>query len=288
MTRLEWDKTGERFYTTGVSKGVLYIPNNQGLYTNGYPWNGLVSVTDSPSGAESNKQYADNIVYANIKSAEEVGGTIEAFASPPQFDQCDGTRELVPGIYIGQQTRKSFGFSWQTLLGNDLEGTDYGFEIHLVYGADANPSEKTHTTVNDSPEAATLSWEYTTTPVAVPGFKPSAKLTIRSTDFTESKLNELMDILYGTAGSDPRLPLPSELITLMSGAVTEIEPNFPTQAGNVLTIPSTVGAIYSVNGVDVAAGPFTITEDVIVSVRPAPGYRFPNAFDADRAFEFSA
>ena len=286
MTKLEWDKVGERKYETGVSKGVLYIPNNQGLYTNGVPWNGLVSVTDTPSGAESNKQYADNIVYANIKSAEEVGGTIEAFTAPDEFGQCDGTREIVPGILIGQQNRKSFGFSWQSLLGNDLEGTDYGYKIHLVYGADANPSEKQYQTVNDSPEPATLSWEYTTTPVAVPGFKPAAKLTIISTDLSADQLQQLEDVLYGTAGSDPRLPLPAEIISMMSGTVTEITPAEPTQVGNVITIPAVTGAIYSINGTDVTAGEQDpITEDVIVSVRPAAGYKFPSAYDTDWGFD---
>ena len=288
MTKLEWDKTGERFYSTGVSHGVLYIPNSQGRYLNGYPWNGLVSVTDTPSGAESNRQYADNIVYANIKSTEEVGGTIEAFQSPREFDQCDGTRELAPGIRIGQQTRRSFGFSWQSLVGNDTEGTDYGFDIHLVYGADANPSEKQYQTVNDSPEAATLSWEYTTTPVAVPGFKPAAKLTIRSTDLTEAQLQTLTDILYGTAGSDPRLPLPAELAAITSGSVVTISPARPTQAGNVITIPAVTGAVYSIDGIDVEPGAQPpITEDVIVSVRPTAGYTFPGSYDSDWTFTHS-
>ncbi len=288
MSELEWDKVGERKYETGVSKGVLYIPNAFGVYDSGFAWNGLVSVTSTPSGAESNKQYADNIVYANIKSAEEVGGTIEAFTAPDEFGQCDGTRELAPGILIGQQNRKSFGFSWQSLVGNDLEGTDYGFKIHLVYGADANPSEAQYQTVNDSPEAATLSWEYTTTPVMVPGFKPAAKLTILSTDISEAKLTELTDILYGTPGESPRLPLPAEIITIMSGATTTVTPTKPTNAGNVITIPAITGVVYSIDGVDLTAGAQpAITEDVVVTARALPGYQFPDVVDNDWFYDYA-
>lgn len=287
MSQLEWDKVGEKEFETGVSHGVLYLIDNQGRYTQGFPWNGLVSVTDSPSGAESNKQYADNIVYANIKSAEEVGGTIEAFMAPDEFGDCDGTREIVPGVLIGQQNRKSFGFSWQSLIGNDLEGTDFGFKIHLVYGADANPSEKQYQTVNDSPEPATLSWEYTTTPVAVPGFKPASKLTIKSTDLDPTKLQELMDVLYGTEGQDPRLPLPAEIIAMVSGTVNEITPAKPTMVGNVITIPTVAGAWYSIDGTDVEPGAQpAITDDVFVKVHPLPGYRFPSTgYDSDWLFE---
>lgn len=289
MTQLEWDKAGEKEYETGVSHGVLYLINNTGLYTQGVPWNGLVSVTDSPSGAESNKQYADNIVYANIKSAEEVGGTIEAFTAPDEFGDCDGTREVVPGVLIGQQSRKSFGFSWQSLIGNDLEGTDFGFKIHLVYGADANPSEKQYQTVNDSPEPATLSWEYTTSPVSVPGYKPASKLTIKSTDLAPAKLAELMDILYGTVGQDPRLPLPAEIIAIVTGgAAVEIRPAKPAQVGNVITIPTVVGAQYTIDNVDVEPGAQpAITEDVLVKVTAKPGYKLPaNGYDSDWLFEF--
>lgn len=285
MTQLEWDKVGERFFRTGVSHGVLYIPNNKGLYLNGFAWNGLVSVTYSPSGAEANKQYADNIVYANIKSAEEVGGTIEAFTSPKEFAECDGTRMPVPGLYIGQQRRKSFGFSWQTLLGNDLEGTDYGYEINIVYGADANPSEIQDQTVNDSPEPATLSWEFTTTPVAVPGLKPTAKITIKSTDLDEAKLAELEAILYGTAGSNPRLPMPAELIELLTNGTTEVNPTKPVQTGNDVAIPNTTGVTYSANGEDLEVGTFTLTEDTIIAARPKQGYRFPAVVDTDWLYE---
>lgn len=289
MTQLEWDKVGDRKYETGVSHGVLYVPNNQGVYDHGVVWNGLVSVTDSPSGAESNKQYADNIVYANIKSAEEVGGTIEAYTYPDEFEAANGIAELAPGVKIGQQTRRPFGFSWQSLIGNDTQGTDYGYKIHVVYGADANPSEQTHSTVNDSPEAATLSWEYTTSPVSVPGFKPAAKLTFDSTEIPESQMNTLKDILYGTAGEDPRLPLPAEIIQIFAaGEPAEVVAPKPTQAGNVITIPGTTGVIYSIDGVDVAPGAQpAITDDVIVRVRAIPGYKLPDTFDADWLFEYA-
>lgn len=282
MSQLVWDKVGERYFRTGVSHGVLYLTNNKGEYVNGFPWNGLVSVTYSPTGAEANKQYADNIVYANIKSAEEVGGTIEAFQAPPEFAECDGTRQLVPGLYVGQQRRKTFGFSWQALLGNDLEGTDYGYEINLVYGADANPSEIQDQTVNDSPEPATLSWEFTTTPVAVPGMKPAAKLTIKSTDVAASTLKALEDVLYGTAGQDPRLPFPAELASILTGGTTQVTPTKPTQAGNVVTIPNIAGVQYSADGVDLDPGAFNLVKaNTIIVARPKATYRFPADTDVD-------
>jgi len=189
MTALLWDQAGQRTYETGVDKGVLYIPNALGVYDTGVAWNGLTTVTESPSGAEANKQYADNRVYANLLSAEQFGGTIEAFTYPPEFGQCNGTASPTPGVAVGQQTRKSFGFSYRTRLGNDLEDTEYGYKIHLVYGAKAAPSEMAYATINDSPEAITMSWEITTDPVDVPGtnpetgkpYKPTATLTIVAT-----------------------------------------------------------------------------------------------------------
>ena len=227
MTKLEWAKTGEKEYETGVSNGVLYPRDNAGLYPEGFPWNGLTSVTDSPSGAESNKQYADNEVYVNIKSAEEVGGTIEAFMAPRQFAECDGTREPIPGLQFGQQTRRSFGFSWQSRVGNDIEGVDYGFKIHLVYGADANPSEKQYQTINDSPEPSALSWEYTTIPTAsgIQGLRNVSKLTIKSTDLAPAALQALLDVLYGTESTQARLPLPREVYEIcLAGEPVEISP----------------------------------------------------------------
>lgn len=277
MTRAKWDQVGEKEFEVGVDHGMLYLPNSQGQYLTGEPWNGLVSITETPSGAEANKQYADNVVYANIKSAEEYGGTIEAFMYPDSFAECNGEKEIFPGVTVGQQTRKPFGLSFRTLKGNDTLGTDFGYKITLVYGADAAPSEKTHETINDSPEAGTMSWELTTVPVEVPGMKPTATLTFDSTKVDGAKLTALEDILYGTESEDPRLPLPAEVFSLFSGTSTEVTPADPTfnTTTDVITIPGTVGVIYSVDGVDVVAGPTApITEAVMVRARPANGYTF--------------
>lgn len=225
MAVLEWDKTGERVYETGVSRGVLYVTDRTtGAYDDAEAWNGLTGVTSSPSGAESNKQYADNRVYLNLISAEEYGATIEAFTFPDKFMECDGTFEPVPGVAVGQQGRRTFGFSWQTLIGNDLVGTDHGYKIHMVWGALASPSEKAYATVNDSPEAATFSWEVTTTPVEVGTvddhkFKPTAYIAIDSTKVEAADLKALEDLLYGTAAVEPRLPLPREVIEMFDAAV---------------------------------------------------------------------
>ena len=217
MSKIVWDQTGERLYETGVKMGVLY-PQESGTYPKGVAWNGLISVTESPSGAEANKIYADDIVYATLQSNEEFGGTIEAYMSPPEFDQCDGTAEIAKGVHAGQQTRKTFGFCYRTIIGNDEKNEDYAYKLHIVYGAKANPTEKQYSSINDSPEAATLSWEFTTTPVSVPGFKPTALITINSTKADKTKLAELEAKLYGTVSEEPSLPMPSEIITLM-GAV---------------------------------------------------------------------
>ena len=225
MSKLVWDQTGERLYETGVEQGVLYPQGAAGVYPAGFAWNGLVGVTESPSGAEASPIYADNIKYLNLISAEEFGATIEAYTYPDEFAQCDGSAEIATGVTIGQQSRKVFGLSYKTKLGNDTEGNDYGYKIHLIYGALAAPSEKGYTTINDSPEAITLSWEVTTTPVSVPGFKPTASLTIDSTKVEAAKLSALEDILYGkdaigdgSTAVVARLPLPAEIITLVGVA----------------------------------------------------------------------
>lgn len=215
MSKLVWDKTGERFYETGVDHGVLFVSAGSS-YGNGVPWNGLTAVNQSPSGAESSKQWADNIAYLNLISAEEFGATIEAFYSPAEFDACDGTVEIAPGVTIGQQARKTFGFAYRTRLGNDQAGTDYGYKLHLIYNANASPSERSYNTINDSPEAATLSWEVTTTAIDVPGFKPTSHITIDSTRVIAGNLKKLEDILFGTETSDSRLPLPAEVYEIMS------------------------------------------------------------------------
>lgn len=221
MAKLIWDKAGEHLYETGVDHGVLY-PTQAGVYGTGVAWNGLTGVTESPSGAESTAQYADNIKYLNLISAEEFGATIEAFTYPDEFSVCDGSAEPVKGVMIGQQTRRPFGLAYRTLIGNDLMGTEYGYKLHLIYGATASPSERAYATVNDSPEAITFSWEVTTTPVEVPGYKPTASLTIDSTKVAPNNMAKLEEILYGTDSTEPRLPMPEEVIDLIgsSNAIT--------------------------------------------------------------------
>lgn len=215
MAKLTWDDTGKRFYETGVKQGVLYPQAEGGTYPKGVAWNGLTAVTESPSGAEPTPLYADDIKYLNLVSAEEYGATIEAYTYPDEFAECDGSAELVPGVTVGQQNRKTFGLSYKTTLGNDVAGNEYGYKLHLIYGAMAAPSEKGYATINDSPEAITFSWEVSTTPVSVPGLKPTASITIDSTKVDKSKLTALEAILYG-GESDARLPLPDEIATLMT------------------------------------------------------------------------
>lgn len=225
MSKLTWDATGKKFYETGIDRGVLYPQNEAGIYPLGVAWNGLVSVSESPSGAEATPIYADNIKYLNLISAEEFGATIEAYTYPDEFALCDGTAALSTGVLIGQQTRKSFGLAYRTALGNDVEGQDYGYKLHLIYGAQAAPSEKAYQTINDSPEAITFSWEITTTPVPVTGYKPTASITIDSTKVTPEKLAALELILYGkNATTEPvaeavpaRLPLPDEIASIFAG-----------------------------------------------------------------------
>lgn len=218
MAKIEWDKVGERFYETGVDRGVLYPQSDEGTgYDNGVAWNGLTAVTESPSGAEATPQYADNIKYLNLISAEEFGATIEAYTYPEEFGRCDGTAELEPGVVIGQQNRKPFALSYRTFKGNDTQNTEHGYKIHIIYGATAAPSEKAFATVNDSPEAITFSWELTTTPVAVPGHKPTACITIDSTKVDKVKLGQLEAALYGTESEEPRVPMPEEVAGFFKG-----------------------------------------------------------------------
>ena len=216
MSKLVWDQTGERFYETGVKQGVLYPQGIDGTYPTGVAWNGLTAVTESPSGAEPTPIYADDIKYLNLLSTEEFGATIEAYTYPDEFAQCDGSAEIATGVMIGQQSRKVFGLSYKTTLGNDTDGNDYGYKLHIIYGALAAPSEKGYATINDSPEAITFSWEVTTTPVSVTGFKPTATITIDSTKVNAAKLAALEAILYGDTTNEARLPLPDEIATLMS------------------------------------------------------------------------
>lgn len=231
--KLVWDAVGARKYETGVDRGVLY-PQEQGAYPAGYAWNGLAAVTEKPSGAESTAVYADNMKYLNLISNEDFAATVEAYTYPDEFAPCNGEAQPVAGLRITQQTRKAFGMSYRTLIGNDTEGTDYGYLIHLVYGANAAPSEKNNQTVNESPEATTMSWELSTTPVAITAinpltnkvFKPSAHLIVDSTTLSAAKLAELENILYGSGETAARLPSPDEVITLLSAA----EPKQTTQS----------------------------------------------------------
>ena len=215
--RLTWDDLGKRFYETGVKQGVLY-PQVSGAYPKGVAWNGLTAVTESPSGAEPTPLYADDIKYLELTSNEEFGCTIEAYTYPDEFKACNGEATLAEGVTIGQQTRVPFGFCYKTVLGNDEKKNDYGYKLHLVYGATASVSEKAFQTINDSPEAITFSWEVTTTPVAVKGFKPTAILTIDSTTIAADKLTALEDILYGKDEAEARLPLPDEIAELVKAA----------------------------------------------------------------------
>ena len=216
MSKLKWDQTGERLYETGVSKGVLY-PYANNPYTNGVAWNGLINVSESPEGAEATPLYADNIKYLNLMSAEEFKATIEAYTYPDEFAACNGEASLEEGVSIGQQKRSQFGLSYQTKIGNDVN-SELGYKIHLIYGALAAPSEKAYATVNDSPEAITFSWEISTTPVEVPGFKPTASLVIDSTKVDPTKLAEFEKKLYGDETTEATLPLPSEVATLFHAA----------------------------------------------------------------------
>ena len=222
MSRITWDNAGERYYETGVKMGVLYPIQSNGKYDKGVAWNGLTAVTESPSGAEATPLYADDIKYLNLMSNEEFGCTIEAYTFPDEFAECDGSAALVEGVMIGQQKRKTFGLCYRTSLGNDVDGADHGYKLHLVYGCLAAPSEKAYATINDSPEAITFSWEVSTTPVAVAGFKPTSCITIDSTKADSGKLTALETILYGSdeggsgSGVEPRLPLPDEVKTLMT------------------------------------------------------------------------
>lgn len=215
MSKLVWDATGERLYETGVSKGVIYPQATGGTYPKGAAWNGLTAVTESPSGAEPTPLYADNIKYLTLMSAEEFGFTIEAYTYPDEFAECNGEGELATGVKIGQQKRKSFGLSYQTLLGNDVDGDAHGYKLHLVYGALAAPSEMERATVNDSPEATTMSWECSTTPVSVAGFRPTSHIVIDSTAVNKDKLSALEDMLYGSESEEAKLPLPDEVAELM-------------------------------------------------------------------------
>lgn len=294
MVALLWDQTGEKTYETGVDHGVLYQIDTAGEYVDGVVWNGLTAVTESPSGAEASPQYADNIKYLNLVSTEMFGGTIEAFTYPTQFEQNDGSASPTAGVSVGQQSRKAFGFCYRTRKGNDIDGVDHGYKLHLIYGALAAPSEKAHATINDSPEAITFSWEITTTPVQVGtvgsvDYKPTASITIDSTMVDPVKLATLEDQLYGTASTEPSMPLPADVITMMTVALTIAVPTAPAynSSTDTITIPTVTGVRYTINGETVAAGDVVITEDTLVKAYPLAGYKFPAVADDDWFFDYT-
>lgn len=216
--RLTWDDAGKRLYETGVKQGVLYPQDDNGAYPKGVAWNGLTAVTESPEGAEPTPLYADDIKYLNLLSTEEFKATVEAYTYPDEFAECDGSGSLVEGVTIGQQERKTFGLSYRTSLGNDVKGNEYGYKLHIVYGCLAAPSEKAYATVNDSPEAITFSWEVSTTPVNVTGFKPTASLVLNSVKLGEAKMKAIEDVLYGSSTAEARLPLPDEIKSIIESA----------------------------------------------------------------------
>jgi hypothetical protein len=284
MTRVVWDKVGERRFETGVDRGVLYLQNNAGDYISGFAWNGLTTVTESPSGADPQPQYADNIKYVVLYSYEDFGGTIEAFTYPDEFAECDGTAQPQAGVSIGQQPRKPFGFSYRTLVGNDVQGLEHGYKLHLVWGAVASPSEKAYGTVNDSPEALAFSWDFTTTPLAVTGYKPTSYICIDSTRVDPTALADLENTLYGTVGVDPALPSPDDVLALFTGTVTVVHPTMPTynSTTDIITIPTVTGVEYLINDVVVPAGDFgPITADTLVRARPTAGHVFGPTDDDD-------
>lgn len=218
MSKIVWDAVGEHTFETGVRNGVLYLKDAQGAYSTGVAWNGLTSVSESPEGAEATDLYADDIKYLTLMSAENFKATIEAYTYPVEFEECDGSATIAKGVVIGQQPRKPFGLCYRTAIGNDTDGNEHGYKLHIVYGCQASPSEKQYSTINDSPEAITFSWEVNTTPVNVNGKKPTATLIIDSTKVDKAKLTALEDILYGSESVEPRLPLPDEIATLMTTA----------------------------------------------------------------------
>lgn len=286
MAELVWDGVGERTYETGLDHGVLYMPDVNGAYTDGVAWNGLTSISESPEGGEANAQYADNIKYLNLYSAEEFMATLEAFTYPDEFAEFDGLGVPTPGVTVGQQRRKTFGLSYRTKKGNDIDGDDHGYKLHLVYGLTARPSEKAYQTINDSPEAINFSWELSSVPVAVPNMKPTSIITVDSTEVDADALAALEQILYGDTGVDPALPLPATVISMFEGTVTVVTPTAPTyvDATDTLTIPTVTGVTYYIDGEAQAAGPQVITEDTLVTARPNDGYVFTPGVDDDWFF----
>lgn len=295
MTALTWDAIGQRYYETGVDHGVLYIPDVNGVYNTGVAWNGLVTVTESPSGAEPTALYADNIKYLNLYSAEEFGCTIEAFTYPDEFAEFDGLSVPTAGVTVGQQARRTFGLAYRTRIGNDLEGADFGYKIHIIYGCQASPSEKAYGTISDSPEAITFSWDVATTPAPVTGMKPTSVITVDSTQVPAANLADLEDVLFGTVGADPSLPTPDEVIAMFAGALTEVTTVTPgfTPATGAITIPTVTGVQYRradtnavVTGTVTIAGGAGAT--LVIRANPLPTYTLSDQSDTDWTFTRTA
>ncbi len=274
MAAITWDTVGNRRYETGVDRGVLYIPNESGVYDNGYAWNGLTKVTEKPTGATTNATYADNIKYLNLISLEEFTADISAYTYPEEFAQCDGTQEPEPGVAINQQPRVAFGLSYRTMVGNDLDASA-GYKIHLVYNALAAPSQKDFASINATPAAIEFSWTISTTPVPVTGHQPAATLTIDSTKVDASALATLEQFLYGTSGTNPSLPTPDAILAIFSGTVTTVVPTVPTYTSgtHTVTIPVVTGVTYYIDG-EVVSGDVVISETKVVEALPNSGYKF--------------
>jgi hypothetical protein len=289
MTVLTWDDTGKRFYETGVDQGVLYPLNTvSGLYDTGVSWNGLTTVTETPAGAESNPQYADNIKYLNILSAETFGGTIEAFTYPDEFALCDGSVAPATGVAVGQQPRKTFGLSYRTKIGSDVS-SDLGFKYHLLYGLLASPSEKAYATMNDSPEAIAFSWDVQSTPATSSGRQPTSLIVIDSTKVQSAALTTLLDFLHGTAGASAQLPPPDSVIALFTGAITQLTLQVPTFDGqHTVTVPTQTGVTYYMDGVVTTAGAKVLTtgQKKIFSATPNAGYAFNSPYVDRWLFSF--
>jgi hypothetical protein len=292
MAALTWDVTGERLYETGVDHGVLYLPDESGDYTDGVAWNGLTTVTESPAGAAATPQFADNIKYLNLIAAETFEGTIEAFTYPDEFMECDGTAVPTDGVAVGQQNRKVFGLCYRTMIGNDVDGEDHGYKLHLVYGAQAAPSQRAYATINDSPAAIAFSWTFSTTPVNVTNLKPTALLTIDSTKVDADTLSDLLDILYGTSGA-ARMPLPDEIIAMFEGSVTMVDlgvsasqPSY-NSGTHVVTLPSVTGVQWKINGVNKSPGAqpaLTSGQVADVTAHPTAGYELEG--DTEWTFDY--
>jgi hypothetical protein len=287
VTQLAWDLTSHRLYETGISKGVLYLPDVSGNYTEGYAWNGLTKVTEKPTGAAATPQYADNAMYLNLVSTERFDADIEAFTYPDQFAACDGSVALEAGLMLGQQPRQTFGLCYRTEVGNDLQGTQYGYKLHMVYNCLAAPSQRDYQSINDNPNAIALTWSVSTTPIAVPGFKNASTLTVDSTKVSSTALASLEAFLYGTAGQDPQLPTIQAIQAIFAGTVVTVTPVVPTytSATHTITIPVVTGVTYYINGLPVT-GSVVITGNTIVTARPNVGYQFGANVDNDWEIDF--